>query len=62
MVRVPPEDTEAVAAEPHAGPMEMRGRPIDGWVLVDTEGLTPAQLEAWVERGVGYARSLAPKS
>jgi hypothetical protein len=40
----------------------MRGRAMRGWLRVDTEGLkTQAQLERWVARGVGYARSLPPK-
>jgi TfoX/Sxy family transcriptional regulator of competence genes len=58
MVRVDPEQTDALLAEPGAGPFEMRGRPIDGWLRVDTAAADPAP---WVERGVAYARSLPPK-
>ncbi len=62
MVRVQPEDTEALIARPHARPFEMRGREMKGWLRVDTEGVrTKRQLEPWVERGVAYARSLPPK-
>jgi TfoX/Sxy family transcriptional regulator of competence genes len=62
MVRVDPEDTDAVAAKPHARPFEMRGRAMRGWLRVDPEGVrTKRQLEPWVERGVAYARSLPPK-
>lgn len=62
MVRVDPEDTEAVLSGPHVAPMEMRSRSIRGWIRVEPEGVrTQAQLEPWVERGVAYARSLAPK-
>ena len=62
MVRVDPEETEAVATEPHAGPFEMRGRPVDGWLRIDADGLRrSAELERWVERGVAYARSLPSK-
>ena len=62
MVRVEPEDTEALMAKPHARPFEMRGREMKGWLRVDTEGVrTKRQLEPWVERGVAYARSLPPK-
>ena len=32
LVRVDPEDTEALLAKPHAQPFEMRGRPMDGWL------------------------------
>jgi TfoX/Sxy family transcriptional regulator of competence genes len=62
MVRVDREDTDALVAEPHAGPMVMRGKPLQGWLRVDEEGLgTEPELEAWVTRGVSYARSLPPK-
>jgi len=62
MVRVDPDATEDLLAEPHARPFEMRGRAMDGWLRVDPEGLhTKRQLERWVRRGVGYARSLPPK-
>ena len=59
MVRVDPAETEALTARPHAGPFEMRGRPVDGWVRVDPDGVrTKRQLEPWVRRGVAYARTL----
>jgi TfoX/Sxy family transcriptional regulator of competence genes len=62
MVRVDPDETEALMAKPHAGPFEMRGRGMKGWLRVDAEGVrTKRQLEPWVRRGIGYARSLPPK-
>ncbi len=63
MVRVAPEDTEALIESPHARPFEMRGRPMQGWLRIDDDGVrTKRQLEPWVRRGVAYARSLAPKA
>jgi TfoX/Sxy family transcriptional regulator of competence genes len=62
MVRVDPDETEALVTKPHARPFEMRGREMQGWLRVDDEGLrTKRQLEPWVRRGVAYARSLPPK-
>jgi len=62
MIRFDPAQTEQLVAKPHARPFEMRGRPMDGWLRVDTEGVrTKRQLERWVSRGVSYARSLPPK-
>jgi TfoX/Sxy family transcriptional regulator of competence genes len=62
LLRVDPAETGALAAKPHAGPFEMRGRAMEGWLRVDPEGVrTKRQLEPWVRRGVGYARSLPPK-
>jgi TfoX/Sxy family transcriptional regulator of competence genes len=62
MVRIDPGETDALLRKPHAGPFEMRGRPMDGWLRVDAEGVrTKRQLEPWVKCGVAYARSLPPK-
>jgi TfoX/Sxy family transcriptional regulator of competence genes len=63
MVRVEPGDTESLLAKPHTERVVMRGREMDGWLRVDVEGVrTKRQLESWVKRGVGYARSLPPKT
>jgi TfoX/Sxy family transcriptional regulator of competence genes len=62
MVRVDPDDTDALLAKPHTRPFEMRGRDMQGWLRVDPEGLrTKRQLAPWVSRGVAYARSLPAK-
>lgn len=62
LLRVEPEETEALSERPHAGRFVMRGRDMQGWLRVDGEGVkTKRQLEPWVRRGVGYARSLPPK-
>jgi TfoX/Sxy family transcriptional regulator of competence genes len=62
MLRVDPDDSDALVAKPHASRMVMRGREVDGWLRVGDEGIrTKRQLEPWVRRGVQYARSLPPK-
>jgi TfoX/Sxy family transcriptional regulator of competence genes len=62
MLRVEPDETDTLAERPHAKHFEMRGRAMQGWLRVDSEGLrTKRQLEPWVKRGVAYARSLPPK-
>jgi TfoX/Sxy family transcriptional regulator of competence genes len=62
LVRVDPEETDALLEKPHAQPFEMRGREMQGWLRVDADGVrTKRQLEPWVRRGVAYARSLPPK-
>jgi TfoX/Sxy family transcriptional regulator of competence genes len=57
MVRVEPEELDALLGEPGARPMVMRGRPMDGWLRVDAD----APLDPWVRRGLAFARSLPPK-
>jgi TfoX/Sxy family transcriptional regulator of competence genes len=62
MVRVDPAESEALVAKTKARVVEMRGREMPGWLRVDTDDLkTKRQLETWVARGIGYARSLPPK-
>ncbi|MBV9048644.1 MAG: TfoX/Sxy family protein [Solirubrobacterales bacterium] len=62
LLRVDPEDTEALLRKPHAHPFEMRGRTMQGWLRIAPEGVqSKSQLERWVARGVDYARSLPSK-
>jgi hypothetical protein len=62
MVRVDPEQSDALVAGSKARPMEMRGRSMQGWLRVDTEDVrTKRQLAKWVGTGVAYARSLPAK-
>ncbi|MCA1657646.1 MAG: TfoX/Sxy family protein [Actinobacteria bacterium] len=62
LVRVAPEETDSLLAEPHAQAFEMRGRVMDGWMRVGAEGVQKErELARWVARGVAYARSLPPK-
>ena len=62
LVRVEPGEHDALLARPHAAPMEMRGREMQGWLRVGAEGLrTKRQLEPWVRRGVASARRLPAK-
>jgi hypothetical protein len=43
-------------------PMVMSGREMTGWLFVDLAALAADEdLEAWVNRGVGYAKSLPVK-
>jgi hypothetical protein len=62
LLRVDPEQTDALLDEPGAQPFVMRGRAMDGWLRVDPTGLQRREdLERWVSRGLAYARSLPAK-
>ncbi|HEV3229171.1 MAG TPA: TfoX/Sxy family protein [Solirubrobacteraceae bacterium] len=62
LLRVDPDETDALLRKPHAHPFEMRGRAMQGWLRVDADGVrTKRELERWVARGVAYARSLPSK-
>lgn len=62
MIRVDPGESDALVAATPATVAQMRGRPMPGWLRVSSADLAADdELAAWVDRGVGYARSLPPK-
>jgi TfoX/Sxy family transcriptional regulator of competence genes len=62
MLRVDPDQADELLAKPFCEPFEMRGKPVDGWLRVQADGVkTKRQLERWVMRGVEYARTLPPR-
>ena len=62
LVRVDPARTAELAAGRTPRWRCMRGREMDGWLRVDSDGVrTKPQLQRWVDEGVAYARSLPGK-
>ncbi|HEX2088990.1 MAG TPA: TfoX/Sxy family protein [Actinomycetota bacterium] len=62
LVRVDPTQSEKLVATTGARPMEMRGRPMQGWLRVDADDVrNKRELARWVRLGVGYAGSLPPR-
>ena len=62
MVRVDPAMSDELVATTPARLMEMRGRPMRGWLRVDTEHVrTEPELAKWVALGMAYAHSLPAK-
>lgn len=62
MLRVPPDDTDALLEEPHVESFEMRGKAMAGWLRVMPAGVeSEDELERWVAIGVAYVRRLPPK-
>ena len=62
MVRVDPAQSDTLVETTNARPLEMRGRPLRGWLRVDSNDVrTKRELAKWVERGTAYARSLPAK-
>jgi TfoX/Sxy family transcriptional regulator of competence genes len=62
LVRVDPEESDELVATTPAEPMEMRGRPMAGWLRLGTSDVADEEvLGEWVERGAGYAGSLPSK-
>ena len=62
MVRVGKDAHEAALEQPHTRPMDFTGKPMAGMVYVERAGFTDdASLAAWVQRGLDFTGSLAPK-
>ena len=62
VVRVDPAQSEMLVAMTNARLMEMRGRPMQGWLRVDHDDVrTQRELAKWVRVGATYARSLPAK-
>lgn len=63
MVRADPAQGEEWVDGESVRPMEMRGRAMHGWLIVDREAVADdAQLQVWVDRGADYVRTLPPKT
>jgi hypothetical protein len=61
MVRVDPTRSEELVEPTSARLVEMRGRPMPGWLRVASGDVAGrSQLARWVELGAGFARLLAP--
>jgi hypothetical protein len=62
MVRADPAQGEEWVDGESVRPMEMRGRAMHGWLLVDAASVAADdQLRVWVDRGVAHVRTLPPK-
>ncbi len=62
MIRLGPDDARRALDDPHVGPMEMAGRRMRGFVVVDAAGIVEDEaLAGWLDAGAGHAASLPPK-
>lgn len=62
IVRVRLEKYETAVARPNAKLFDITGRPMKGWAMVEPDGYeSDGALKEWVEQGVAFALSLAPK-
>lgn len=62
MVRVGAAAYEKALAEPFVRPMDFTGKPLQGFIYVDADGIdTDAQLDAWLDRARAFVSTLPPK-
>jgi hypothetical protein len=63
LIRVGPEAHARMLREPHASPMEMRGRIMTGFVRVAPAGYQgDAELKTWVKRGLDFVAAMPAKT
>ena len=62
ILRVGPDAMDKALRHKHVRPMDITGRPMKGWVMVEPEGYEdPAELLRWIERAFDFASLLQPK-
>jgi TfoX/Sxy family transcriptional regulator of competence genes len=62
LLRVDPDESESLIESSSATAFVMRGRPMRGWLRVDSGDVRDeTELARWVELGVSFARSLPAK-
>jgi TfoX/Sxy family transcriptional regulator of competence genes len=62
IVRLHPAHAERALKEPGARVFDLSGRPMQGWVLVDSNALEDERvLAGWLGLAIVHARSLPPK-
>jgi len=62
IVRLDREQHEQTQTEEHVGPMDITGKVMRGWAMVEPAGIAAdADLRRWVDRAVAFVRTLPPK-
>ncbi len=62
IVRLDRDSHEQTQSEPYVRPMDITGKVMRGWAMVQAEGIqSDDELKSWIERGVRFARSLPSK-
>lgn len=63
LVRVGKDGYAAALKKPHTRPMEMRGRPMEGYLYVDDAGTKrDSDLKAWIDTAMAFAATLPAKA
>ncbi len=61
IVRVGHEVAAEALEEPHVEPMDITGRPMKGWVMIEPKGYEGESLRGWLERARAFVSILPPK-
>ncbi len=62
VIRIGAELCEKVLLEPHAKPMDITGKPMKGWAMINPEGLEDdADLKRYTDLAIGFVKTLPEK-
>ncbi|KPJ87212.1 MAG: hypothetical protein AMS17_09180 [Spirochaetes bacterium DG_61] len=62
ILRLGVQGSEEALGRPYVKSMDITGKPIKGWVMVQKQGIVnDEELAAWLERAKKYTRTLPPK-
>jgi len=62
IVRLGPDNYDDALLEPHVREFDITGKPMNGWVLVEPEGVEgDHQLKGWIERATKFVKSFPTK-
>lgn len=62
IARLGPEHGEEALLEPHVKKMDITGKPMKGWIMVEPEGVAEdAAVKEWVQRAVKFVGKLPAK-
>lgn len=62
IARIGPDAYADALLEPHVREFDITGKPMNGWVMIEPEGLEDDdQLAGWIERAVKFVKTLPKK-
>jgi len=63
IIRVGAGSYDEALSMPHARPFDITGRPMKGWVMINSGGYeSDSDLDDWIQRGISFALTLPPKA
>lgn len=63
IVRLGPDNYDDALLEPHVREFDITGKPIKGWVMVESDGIDEdGQLRDWIQRATDFVGTLAKKT
>ena len=62
VLRIGEEQAANALKSPHARPMDITGKPMRGWIMVNPKGCaTKRQLDGWIDKAITFVSTLPPK-